>query len=326
MPVRIDVRDGELEATLRWHLRDLVDLPGPPVIVGEEADVVVRQGYLRPRALPYPVSRALARLGREPPLHAKLVERTAAVRRRVRARLGLCGGSGPRFLLRVDDFNRWDRPLSEFLAFHRTLGGQPYLLAVTPRLALDPLDPDDRRTRPLSEDERAALAEARASGARMALHGLTHRTLRRRPHSELAGLGETAVGELCDEALALLEGPVDAFVPPFNHFDPAAFRALSRRFSVICGGPESIRPFGFFTSPAVLGGALYVPSYSPAYGRAAELERFARTLVRRVDEEVWVPLTLHWAWETRDRFRGVQGLLETIAGRVHPWDDLMPPV
>lgn len=322
MSLHIHSPDRDLAATLRLHAGELA--LGDELSVGPQgADVVIADDYLR-QPPPSLVARALGRLGREEPLHGHLLARTVALRQALRARRRLPPGAGPRFLLRVDDFPRWDLPLEEYLAFHRALGGAPYLVGVTPRLAKNPLDQSDRETRALTGAERTALDRLVAEGAQVALHGLTHRTRATRPHSELAGLTGAEAGALLDEGLAALDRPALGFIPPFNHFAPEHWPALARRFALVAaGGRESPRSFGLFSSPAALDRGLYVPSYAPAYGRARDVRRFVETLIHETSEEVWVPLTLHWAWEREDRFAGVSALVGALRGRLWRWQDLV---
>ena len=140
------------------------------------------------------------------------------------------------------------------------------------------------------------------------LHGRDHRTRFASPrrHSELCGLSPAATEELLDEALAELarhEIRPDVFVPPYNRFDAGQFEALARRFEVVCGGPESIGTMGFHSTPQWRGEAVYLPSYAPVYGRAADV----LPAVERAIEQaagLWVPVVLHWGWELQCRLGG----------------------
>ena len=109
--------------------------------------------------------------------------------------MGERAAGDPRLLVRVDEFpyyGAYDDPegwASTFTVFHAdAMRGTPYLLAVLPRVARDPLDPRGTESRPLDDAERAALARAQADGVAFALHGYDHRTRRgsERAHSELA--------------------------------------------------------------------------------------------------------------------------------------------
>jgi hypothetical protein len=242
------------------------------------------------------------------------------------------GTGRPWPLVRVDEFphagafDSAGRVGSEaFRRFHAVLAeaGVPYLLAVTPRVSRDYLDAGEDEWRPLDGGEIAMLDELKGGDVAFGLHGLDHRTRHPTPrrHSELCGLGVTETEARIDLALSLLaevgiEPPV--FVPPFNRFDPAQYDLLAERFEVVCGGPESIRLLGFQPTPAWIGNAVYLPSYAPLYGRAAEvLPELGRMVA--AEEALWAPITLHWGWELEDDFAGLQRLCAALAGHAVDW-------
>ncbi|PRC57263.1 hypothetical protein C6A85_34440, partial [Mycobacterium sp. ITM-2017-0098] len=84
------------------------------------------------------------------------------------------------------------------------------------------LDPDQRESRPLDDDEVAMLERLQHDGVTIALHGRDHRTRFASPRrrSELSGLHASATGELLDTALAELESAglsrPRVFVAPYN--------------------------------------------------------------------------------------------------------------
>jgi peptidoglycan/xylan/chitin deacetylase (PgdA/CDA1 family) len=249
----------------------------------------------------------------------------------------LGGASGPPgVLVRVDEFphaRAFDSAggfgTDRFQRFHAVLAeaGIPYLLAVTPRVSRDYLDPEVEESRPLDEGELAQLEQLKRDGVTFGLHGLDHRTRHRSPrrHSELCGLGVEAAAERIDTARAAcaaagVETPV--FVPPFNRFDASQYALLAERFEVVCAGPESVRPLGFSPTPAWRGGAVYLPSYAPLYGRAGEaiveVERLAAA-----EEALWAPLTLHWGWELEDDFAALRRLCRRLEGLAYEWEDFL---
>ena len=86
------------------------------------------------------------------------------------------------------------------------------------------------------------------------------------------------------------------FVPPYNRFDATPVWAVGAALRVVCGGPESIGPLGFQSTPQWRGESVYLPAYAPFYGRAAEV----RPAVEHAIEArwgLWVPIVLHWGWE-----------------------------
>ena len=254
-----------------------------------------------------PAVRAAVRSRIVPPAPVRIAQRLAMKRGRLgyldqslepmaharRTALGEAGEGPPRLLVRVDEFPRaggFDHPetVAEMMRFHEIMSeaGVPYLLAVTPRVALDYLDPDGTLARALRDDEADALARLAADGVTFALHGLDHRTRRADPrrHSELSGLGAAALAELLDEGLAILArlgvwAPV--FVPPFNRFDAGQYAALAARFDVVCGGPETVALLGWHGAPLWRGDAVYLPAYPPLYDRSGPLLPAVRDVAER---------------------------------------------
>ena len=242
----------------------------------------------------------------------------------------------PRVLLRVDElpharaFDSAGRfGTDAFRRFHAVLAeaGVPYLLAITPRVSRDYLDPAVEEWRPLEDAEVETMRELAAEGVVFALHGLDHRTRHASPrrHSELCGLGSAATEERIDAALRSfaelgLETPV--FVAPFNRFDADQYDVLARRFDVVCGGPESVRLLGFGMTPAWRGEAVYLPSYPPLYGHAAEVAGEVERLAA-LETALWAPATLHWGWELEDDFDSLRRLCQALSGRAIPWSELL---
>lgn len=287
-------------------------------------------------ALPIRLGQAVAmkrgRIGWE----SHVVEPLAAARR---AALGTAASGEPRVLVRVDEFphaRAFDSTgpfgTDGFRRFHAVLAeaGIPYLLAITPRVSRDYLDPSVAESRALDDGEIEKLRELAGEGVSFGLHGLDHRTRHSSPRrrSELCGLSRAAAAERIDVARAAFEEPglaTPVFVPPFNRFDPAHYDLLAERFEVVCGGPESVRLLGFGPTPAWRGKAVYVPSYPPLYGTAAEATAGVERLVER-QAALWAPLTLHWGWETRDDFDGLRRLCKILGGRARGWDEFLGAV
>lgn len=255
------------------------------------------------------------------------------------AALGEAAAGEPRALVRVDEFphaGAFDSagPIGTdaFRRFHAVLAeaGVPYLLAITPRVSRDYLDPGVTESREIEDAEVAVLHELRDSGTAFGLHGADHRTRHAEPrrHSEFTGLSAAETEERLDGALAsfaALELPTPVFVPPFNRFDAAQYPLLATRFEVVCGGPESVRLLGYHRPPAWHGGAVYLPSYAPLYGTAAE----ATAGIERMSElgaALWAPITLHWGWEQRDDFAALRKLCALLAGKAADWSEFLSAV
>ena len=256
-----------------------------------------------------------------------------------RAALGEGATGPPRALLRVDEFphaRAFDPAgafgTDAFRRFHAVLAeaGVPYLLAITPHVSRDYLDPAVAERRELDPAEVETMLELREEGVVFGLHGADHRTRNASPrhHSELCGLDAVATAERIDGARAVfdrhgLETPV--FVPPFNRFDAAQYPLLAERFEVVCGGPESVRLLGFQPTPSWHGEAVYLPSYAPLYGTAAEATAGIERMVAR-EEPLWAPITLHWGWELRDDFAALRRLCEVLQGLAVDWKDFLAAV
>jgi hypothetical protein len=245
----------------------------------------------------------------------------------------------PRLLVRVDEFphyRAWDEPgrfgTAAFERFHEIMAGAgvPYLLAVLPRVSREPLSPEALGSRALDQGEVALLRRLGGDRVTLALHGRDHRTREASPRrrSELCGLAPAETRQLMEQALSELE-PHGArprvFVPPYNRFDPDQLQVLARSFEVVCGGPESIGSMGFQRTPQWRGETVYLPSYAPFYGRAAEVLPAVERAIRQ-SMGLWIPVVLHWGWEGQRGWRDLERLAQRIAGHSAPWDDFLDAV
>jgi hypothetical protein len=307
-------------------------LAGPPLLDSALLEAV------RPRSVPSRPLRVVQQLryklrGKPGGLDYEraVAEPLAAVRRSV---LGAAAAAPPRFLVRVDEFPNaaaWDDDgpfgTSAYQRFHEIMAsaGVPYLVAVLPRVNRDPLAPSVTESRALSEGELAMLRRLARERVSFALHGLDHSTRSASPrrHSELCGLDRAQTEALLEQGMTELgrhDIRPDVFVPPYNRFDAAQWASLASRFSVVCGGPESIGLMGFQGTPQWRGDAVYLPSYMPFYGRAGELlEPVQRAIDRALG--LWVPLVLHWGWEAEARWHELERLAALLAPSAASWED-----
>ncbi len=253
---------------------------------------------------------------------------------------GAAGTGRPWPLVRVDEFPHaaaFDSAgrfgTEAYKRFHAVLAeaGLPYLLAVTPHVSRDYLGPDEKEWRPLDSGEIAELQDLKRDGVSFGLHGLDHRTRHANPrrHSEFCGLSNADAAERIDLGLSILaetgiETPV--FVPPFNRFDASQYALLAERFEVVCGGPESIRLLGFHPpTPIWMENAVYLPSYAPLYGRAADVLAGIERMIE-AEEALWAPITLHWGWELEDDFASLKQLGARLAECAGEWPRFLEAV
>jgi hypothetical protein len=234
---------------------------------------------------------------------------------------------GPRFLLRVDDFPRWDHSSDLFLQFHRCLSKYkiPYLLGVIPFPSPSPLSTAPQSVRRIKDSDIDLLRHLRGSEFEVAMHGFSHQTIGNMRHSEFVGANKEEMAMNIKAGLELFHSEnlyPQVFMPPFNSLDPASFDLLKDYFHVITGGQESVLNLGLKLSPCYIHGVVYLPSYYPAYGRSSGLLQFVESL-SHINEPVVVPLTLHWAWEVPDGFAGLERLCQRLEGRVGSWKSFL---
>jgi uncharacterized protein DUF2334 len=259
-----------------------------------------------------------------------------------RARAAVLGEEAagpPRFLVRVDEFphsSALDRPdiwgTDNFERFHAimTEARVPYLLAVPPFTSLDPTDPGGTVKRAISDEDVEVLRAVERDGVAFAYHGLDHRTRLANPrrHSEFAGLSPSEMDERLEHAeslLAQLGIRSTTFVPPYNRFDTAHYDVLARRYEVVCGGPETVPSLGFHRTPLWRGDAVYMPAYTPLYGRAGEVEGGAAEMIER-QAALWSPVVLHWGWESRDGWGALERLAKRLRGFAVAWEGFLEAV
>jgi hypothetical protein len=194
----------------------------------------------------------------------------------------------------------------------------------------EPLTPTATGSRPLEEREVAILRRLAGEGVTFGVHGRDHRTRFASPrrHSELCGLDRAQTEQLLDDACAELARhglAPDVFVPPYNRFDARQLPWLAQRFAVVCGGPESIGRLGFQPTPQWRGETVYLPSYAPLYGHAAEV---AGALPQAVAHGggLWLAVVLHWGWEYESGWRELEELVGELAAYAAPWGDFLAAV
>jgi hypothetical protein len=78
---------------------------------------------------------------------------------------------------------------------------------------------------------------------------------------------------------------------------------------------------GFQIAPQWRDGAVYLPSYAPLYGRAAEVLPAVERAIE-ASTGLWEPVVLHWGWEMREGWGQLERLAERIAPHAAEWEEL----
>lgn len=252
------------------------------------------------------------------------------------AMLGTTAAGPPRLLVRADEFpyysaldhpehgNEASRRFNDVIAAN----GVHHLMSITTQLTHAVLDPAAQGGRPLGKQELAVIEEMRGSGlTTFAQHGTTHRTrfADSRHQSEYLGLDDAALAIVLDSGRSVLRDlGIDArvLVAPFNRFAASQWRVLSERFDVICGGPETVAQIGLHGGPLWHGDAVYLPCYTPLYGRARDVLPAVQRIIDRAPG-TWIPVALHTMWELDDNFASLARLAELIAPYAVPWGDFL---
>lgn len=319
---------ADLSRNIRLHLGEVEE-------AGLERHV---RNALTPGRVPSPLGRVAQRVAMK---RGRLDWERSWLARLIAARRGVLGeeASGPpRFLVRVDEFPNYtsfDNPQDIDMSrrFHDVMAqaGLPHLMSVLPQLTHAPLTVGSTGGRALGEREIALLERMRRDRVTFAQHGTTHRTLFESPRrrSELCGLSPAQAERVLEDGRErLVRAGVDStriFVPPFNRFDAAQYPMLASRFSVICGGPESVALMGFHGGPLWRDGAVYLPCYAPLYADARTVLPMAERMID-LAPGTWIPIVLHASWEQGDDFAALRRLAERIAPFAASWDDFLADV
>jgi hypothetical protein len=223
----------------------------------------------------------------------------------------------PKILVRVDDFPHHAIDSEKFVQFDKIMKKYeiPYLLGVTPFICKKPAELRKTQTRLLSKQEINYLKKIVLKEKRVVLaqHGITHKTIRRRPRSEFIGMDEKEFKSNLKKSIIYLKKfgfSIGVFIPPFNTFDIRNIQILKKYFKIITGGPESIRVFGKLPI-GNLDGVLYIPSYPPLYLKAHQTKI-------PIPKEL-ACLTIHWAWFNKEE---IEAICKKIKPYVVDWNNL----
>jgi hypothetical protein len=265
-----------------------------------------------------------SKINKRIPYHNQVLLRILKIRTSVKKEFQVSSLEKPMFLVRVDDFPRWDRNTAEFMQFHKILAENeiPYLLGVIPFPSLNPLVSGFQENHVIEDSDIDVLRQITKQGVEVAMHGVTHQTTNSTRPSEIVGVKKEELEEKIKKGKNKLDSEklqTDFFIPPFNTFDIPSIEIISKYFKVICGGPESVLYVGLRISPSYLRDTLYIPSYYPSYGRTEEILPFINN-VKNIGDGVVIPLTLHWAWEAKSKFINLEKFCKAIHGQTLSWN------
>jgi|APSaa5957512493_1039668.scaffolds.fasta_scaffold05058_3 hypothetical protein len=228
------------------------------------------------------------------------------------------------YLLRIDDFPRWDLSLDNYMLFDNILKKHKVssILGVTPFLNYYLT----KREYTLSRNEILYLKSYIERGGTIALHGFTHGlkknkkiigTLNLYTEKELI---ET-IHKTNDYFNKIGLSMPKIFIPPFNAVEPFVANILQKYFKILMGGPLTIDTLGPFGVGENVGEMLYLPSYFPFYGHCVELEKNIFKI--KNERKVIMPITIHWAWEVGDNFNSLDRLLLKIKNKIVSIDEIL---
>lgn len=227
-----------------------------------------------------------------------------------------------RFLIRVDDFPRWDLNSYEYLEFHEIMKqfDVPYIVGVTPFLSFN-----ENKYIQISEEDINIIKQ---HDLKIAVHGFNHYNYGDAKNtSELAAYSDEVLEKLIlkTKDFFISNGICmpKTFISPYNAMNFSNYKVLSKYFTVITGGPLTLNtmPEAKYVMGVFLEDSLYLPSYYPFYGTSREVIYGLKKNVFN-SKSIIIPITLHWAWEKRDNYKKLKELLTLIKDEVISWDEI----
>lgn len=228
-----------------------------------------------------------------------------------------------KYLLRVDDFPRWDINSDEFVKFDSLMKEYqiPYILGVTPFLSFykdEYKEMDDNSIRILKE-----------RNINFALHGFNHYNYNsngRKKH-EIVHYNDETLDRLIKKSIEFfkkndLDIP-DVFIPPFNTITYSNYMILSKYFKVITGGPATLRSMGEVrpVMGVYIQDSLYLASYYPYYGTSYVILNAVKKNILN-NKKLIIPITIHWDYERNDNYANFIELLKIIKHNIVGWGEI----
>ena len=231
-----------------------------------------------------------------------------------------------KFLLRIDDLPRFDIGINGLMDFHDICKEYriDYLIGVTPYITDDPFTPSKKMPDSLKDDEIDLLLSMKKDSVEFGLHGITHRTLYKRYHTESIGLKGAEFRRsiiLAKEYLTGIGIEFDTYIPPFNTLDMNNYLVIKDLFRGITGGPEAIPTIGIRHSPTSLKGKPYIPVYHPFYDKCSCLAEILDQIGPIAGARI-IPLAVHWSWEIGSKFSHFRKVCDIITGKTIKWNEL----
>lgn len=218
----------------------------------------------------------------------------------------------PNLFLRIDDIFFKDLASVDLLIKKAELWEVPFVAAITG---------DDF----CNSRNRDRINQLVAQGAIVGIHGFNHQGTFGPFLSEILQLSFPGINDrlakLTNNQLFQEIKPY-VFIPPFNAISWDQLQFLGNTFSIICGGPESVRFTHYLFGPSVFAnGSIFFPSLTPFYSQASKLTAPDQIELMQ-NSTIPLCITLHFTHEKLDQLSSLDKLITKIGNHLHHWDIL----